>query len=356
MGGGASTLTPEEKEAQLRSKEVDQINQQDFRAEQSKVKLLLLGAGESGKSTIFKQMKVLYGAPLSEAERREVTPLVYENTLAAMKTLLEQTHHAGFEVTIQAADAVKTVTTAMDGVDIDIALGQALKDLWSDPGIMQTWERRNEFQVMESAKYFFQEVDRIMQPDYLATQQDMLYVRIRSSGIATERYMIDNSIFEMYDVGGQRTERKKWIHCFDNVTAVIFVAALSEYDQALFEDPEVNRMVEAIELFSEICNNRFFERSSMILFLNKRDLFAEKILIKDIKSVNHFSDFTGGLGDFDSGVAYFLNLFLKVNRNPDRAIYHHVTCATDTHNVQVVFNACKDIIIRNNLEESGFMG
>ena len=57
----------------------------------------------------------------------------------------------------------------------------------------------------------------------------------------SRRYEIDGSTFEMYDVGGQRNERKKWIHCFDNVTAVIFVAALSEYDQCLFEDASTNR-------------------------------------------------------------------------------------------------------------------
>merc|ERR1719174_3577782 len=61
----------------------------------------------------------------------------------------------------------------------------------------------------------------------------MPYARVRTSGIVTERYCIEGSTFEMYDVGGQRNERKKWIHCFDNVTAVIFVAALSEYDQVL---------------------------------------------------------------------------------------------------------------------------
>ena len=51
------------------------------------------------------------------------------------------------------------------------------------------------------------------------------------------------TVFEMYDVGGQRNERKKWIHCFEGVTAVIFVAAISEYDQKLFEDASTNRMV-----------------------------------------------------------------------------------------------------------------
>merc|ERR1719421_1881028 len=83
-------------------------------------------------------------------------------------------------------------------------------------------------------------------------QRDALYARVRTSGIVTEKYLIDGTTFEMYDVGGQRNERRKWIHCFEDVTAVIFVAAISEYDQKLFEDGATNRMVEALELFEEV--------------------------------------------------------------------------------------------------------
>jgi hypothetical protein len=52
----------------------------------------------------------------------------------------------------------------------------------------------------------------------------------------------------MFDVGGQRSERKKWIHCFENVTTILFLVAISEYDQLLFEDETVNRMQEARKL------------------------------------------------------------------------------------------------------------
>lgn len=64
-----------------------------------------------------------------------------------------------------------------------------------------------------------------------------------AAGIVVDKYRIDGTTFEMYDVGGQRNERKKWIHCFDNVTAVIYVAALSEYNQGMFEDANTNRLV-----------------------------------------------------------------------------------------------------------------
>ena len=134
------------------------------------------------------------------------------------------------------------MTNAEENATINTELGLAIKELWKDEGIMETWSRRAEFQIVESVKYYFNEIERIMKDDYIATQQDMLMARVRTSGIVTERYVIDDARFEMYDVGGQRNERKKWIHCFDDVTAIIFVAALSEYDQVLFEDTSTNRM------------------------------------------------------------------------------------------------------------------
>ena len=81
----------------------------------------------------------------------------------------------------------------------------------------------------------------------------------------------------MFDVGGQRSERKKWYRCFTGVTAIIFCTAMSEYDLVLEEDDEVNRMIESMKLFDSICNNRWFTDTSIILFLNKKDLFEEKI-------------------------------------------------------------------------------
>ena len=81
----------------------------------------------------------------------------------------------------------------------------------------------------------------------------------------------------MFDVGGQRSERKKWIHCFEGVTAIIFCVALSGYDLVLAEDEEMNRMMESMKLFDSICNNKWFVETSIILFLNKKDLFEQKI-------------------------------------------------------------------------------
>ena len=73
-------------------------------------------------------------------------------------------------------------------------------------------------------------------------------------GIVETNITRGNLSVSLIDVGGQRSERKKWWHCFDTVNAVIFVTAISEYDQFLDEDPTVNRMHESIKLFESICN------------------------------------------------------------------------------------------------------
>jgi guanine nucleotide-binding protein G(i) subunit alpha len=133
----------------------------------------------------------------------------------------------------------------------------------------------------------------------------------------------------MFDVGGQRSERKKWIHCFENVTSIIFCVALSEYDQVLLEEsnqvrdpPRIsmvrftdrvlkNRMMESLVLFDSVVNSRWFMRTSIILFLNKVDLFKEKLGRSPLG--NYFPDYTGG-NDVNRAAKYLLWRFNQVNR------------------------------------------
>jgi len=136
-----------------------------------------------------------------------------------------------------------------------------------------------------------------------------------------------------------------------DVTAVIFVAAISEYDQVLYEDETTNRIYEALDLFDEICNSRWFRETSVILFLNKRDLFLEKIKLVPLTVC--FPEFSGTPNDEEEGIAYLQLQFEAKNRTnrADNKIYTHVTCATDSRNVQHVFNAVKDTIIRQSLRD-----
>ncbi|KAF2980488.1 hypothetical protein EK904_006807, partial [Melospiza melodia maxima] len=86
---------------------------------------------------------------------------------------------------------------------------------------------------------YLNDLDRISQPTYIPTQQDVLRTRVKTTGIVETHFTFKDLYFKMFDVGGQRSERKKWIHCFEGVTAIIFCVALSDYDLVLAEDEEM---------------------------------------------------------------------------------------------------------------------
>jgi len=184
--------------------------------------------------------------------------------------------------------------------------------------------------------------------------EDILRARVRTLGIVEMSFEVEGNKFKMFDVGGQRNERKKWIHCFEHVTAVLFLGVLSEYDQVLYEDANINRMVESLNLFEDICNSPWFKETAIILFLNKRDMFEDKIQRVSLTACPVFANYTGPQ-TFDAGVEAIQEAFEQKNHNKDKVIYCHVTCATDTNNVAAVFHAVKDIIIRRALGDAGLV-
>jgi len=132
---------------------------------------------------------------------------------------------------------------------------------------------------------FFNDMDRFVVKGFKITEQDILQIRVKTVGIVESKFRIRDKTYLIYDVGGQRSERRKWIHCFENVTAIIFLAAISEYDQVLNEDVDVNRVHEALILFETIANSPYFIDTGVILFFNKKDLFKTKLAIKPLSEL-----------------------------------------------------------------------
>ena len=198
-------------------------------------------------------------------------------------------------------------------------------------------------------------MDRISNPSFTPNQEDVLRTRIKTTGIIETEFEYKGLSFKLVDVGGQRSERKKWIHCFDSVTAIIFTVALSEYDLVLAEDEEINRMIESIKLFDSLLNqsNNYFQETSFILFLNKKDLFHDKIVKKGIPLNICFPEYAGSANNYEEAAAFIQMKFESLNRSNLREIYTHFTCATDTRNVQFVFDSVHDVIIRNHLKDCG---
>ncbi|XP_048783743.1 guanine nucleotide-binding protein subunit alpha-11 isoform X2 [Lagopus muta] len=290
----ACCLSDEVKESKRINAEIEKQLRRDKRDARRELKLLLLGTGESGKSTFIKQMRIIHGSGYSEEDKKGFTKLVYQNIFTAMqsmirametlKILYKYEQNKANAVLIREVDVEKVMTFEQPYVS-------AIKTLWNDPGIQECYDRRREYQLSDSAKYYLSDVDRIATPGYLPTQQDVLRVRVPTTGIIEYPFDLENIIFRMVDVGGQRSERRKWIHCFENVTSIMFLVALSEYDQVLVESDNENRMEESKALFRTIITYPWFQNSSVILFLNKKDLLEDKILYSHL--VDYFPEFDG---------------------------------------------------------------
>ncbi|XP_070340231.1 guanine nucleotide-binding protein subunit alpha-12 isoform X2 [Equus asinus] len=280
-GGGARDA---EREARRRSRDIDAGLARERRAVRRLVKILLLGAGESGKSTFLKQMRIIHGREFDQKALLEFRDTIFDNILKG-----------------------------------------------------------------ESVKYFLDNLDRIGQLNYFPSKQDILLARKATKGIVEHDFVIKKIPFKMVDVGGQRSQRQKWFQCFDGITSILFMVSSSEYDQVLMEDRRTNRLVESMNIFETIVNNKLFFNVSIILFLNKMDLLVEKVKTVSIKK--HFPDFKGDPHRLEDVQRYLVQCFDRKRRNRSKPLFHHFTTAIDTENIRFVFHAVKDTILQENLKD-----
>jgi len=316
-----------------------------------KIKLLLLGPGESGKSTIFKQMKIIQDeGGFSTEELISFRNVIFSNCVSQMRVILEASVllkvQLRSETSVEAAKKILGLPASGNSWSKDIGL--AVKLLWKDEGVKETFLMgMKKYQLNETADYFFDHIDRFLDENFIPTVDDVLRVRVRSTGIEEANFTFDKLKLRVVDVGGQRSERRKWIHCFDNVTAVIYCASLSCYDQVLREDRTQNRMHESILLFDECANGNNFQKNAIILFLNKEDLFNEKIKTVDLSVC--FNNYTGGCNQ-EAAKGFIKEQFLQRTNNP---VHVHYTTAIDTKNIELVIKDIRETLLTKALEVQG---
>ncbi|KAF6072505.1 G-protein alpha subunit family protein [Candida albicans] len=343
------------------------------------VKVLLLGSGESGKSTIVKQMKILHSDGYTQDELEEYRPFVYKNILDCIKNVinaiidlqpdlirkpdspqLEEDHEEDLKVTGLTSEN-NHVPTANGSVTnqpppppkqrkhiLEYDMLNEILDYDYPLNLNQQFDP----DIAIKIKKVYETPENMPCGNYEPNVTDVLRTRKKTSGIFIYTFDLGNGLnMNLFDVGGQRSERKKWINCFDNVSTIIFCVALSEYDNFLLEESNTNRLEESLALFDSVVNSRWFSRTTVVLFLNKIDVFAEKLKYSPLE--NFFPDYKGG-SNISNGVKYILWRFNKLNRS-GLNIYPHVTQATDTSNIELVMAAVKQTILENSLKDSGIL-
>ncbi|XP_046375270.1 guanine nucleotide-binding protein G(s) subunit alpha [Haliotis rubra] len=361
----------DDKNAKEANKRIEKQLQKDKQLYRATHRLLLLGAGESGKSTIVKQMRILHVNGFGPEERKQKIEDIKRNVRDAILTITGAMSTLNPPVVLGnpenqfRVDYIQDIASQPD-FEYPSEFYEHTELLWKDKGVQGCFERSNEYQLIDCAQYFLDRVHIVKLPDYTPTEQDILRCRVLTSGIFETKFTVDKVNFHMFDVGGQRDERRKWIQCFNDVTAIIFVTACSGYNLVLREDPSQNRLRESLELFRSIWNNRWLRTISVILFLNKQDLLADKVRAGKSKIEDYFTEFsryqTPPDAVFESTddpevvrAKYFIrDEFLRISTasgDGRHYCYPHFTCAVDTENIKRVFNDCRDIIQRMHLRQ-----
>ena len=375
-------------EDQKTKQTIDEYMENQRRIERRIKKVILLGIGACGKSTLFKQLKEIYKDGLDESEYLEAKFVVRSNCINSILVLLKKSQilyemdedkhsdcfidldqdpsiikHIQLLLEYATPNAVKIGVNKLTEESAKILCG-SISYLWSLPQVKNTWYKHQHFSFIENMDYMFQRVPEMFKLDYEPTMEDTLKCRIRTTGLMEEKFIINNVQYNIFDTGGERNERKKWIALFEGVTAVIYVAALNHYCRVLFEDECKNAMQESLELFGEICNQKWFRRSEMILLLSKDDLFQQRL--REGKSLSiAFGDKWDG-PDYqrkydekedktyfdkchEAALEFIRKQYDRMNQNPNKKIFVHVVTSTDKENIERVFWDVQNIIISSTL-------
>lgn len=315
--------------------------------------LVLLGSGECGKTTMFKQIQILHGTGIQD--REAWIDSIQQSPKRSMQTLLKAVDQR--QVVLEPAMkecAARVLAGSESSSTFTLQLAEDIQKLWQTEVLRElaaatSQQKGGAVDLDDNAAHFLNKVVELAAPSYSPTTEDILKVRDPTRTIEAQDFKYNKARVRVIDVGGQRMERPKW-NLTGDITAVIFVASLIEYDQVLREDVKMNRLRESLNLFDIACNRRY-PNLPILLFLNKRDLFEKKIQQVDLSCC--FPTYKGGL-DYDAAIAFIEYRFTSLVKDKTKPIYVFKTTATETENMQVIIKSLMDIVERDNLAKSGF--
>ncbi|GMS93368.1 hypothetical protein PENTCL1PPCAC_15543, partial [Pristionchus entomophagus] len=357
------------------SSQIDRTLQKDQNEDQQRVKILLLGSADAGKSTILKQMRILHMNGFDIEEMHSFKKHLRFNVFQIFHEVAIGVHDCvpnipddEKNVIVRFAEGLSWINGMDENKEIDILLNFRQMDCVCH--FMKQYP--NYSSLPDNAHYYLPNLASLLSTDYTPTAEDILHLRVPTASVNEIYFSFNSTKIRLIDVGGQRAYRKKWIHCFEGVSAVLFVASMAAYDQSLdgvdsFAKPVLhkdlfpaehttpkvgNRMRDSAQLFGEMLRSPYLISSAFILFLNKTSTCRDTVSFSTLHDPISISD---GSNEQDAS-EYLKEYFLmrKSKKDVDRKIYSHFTCATDTKNVDFVFTAACDIVLQKSLNKGGF--
>ena len=283
-----------------------------------KVKLLLLGGGGVGKSTIFRQVYILYGSGFTDEHRKQGKFLLRNNIIQVAHTLAKSIpdidlveddpmlyHIDNLEACLLARKSFSETNIVTDDI------WNACRETFNDERCMKNLDNPN-VDLIENASYFINNFDKIKSVDFQPSDEDCLRIRRATQGSSDVNFPLDledlgNHLdVNFIDVGGQAHEQLEWPKHSQDLNAIIYVAAVSEYNTTRNGS---NLLGDQLKLLKKVVDSPCFKSATILVLLNKTDLLEEKVAKAasndHFKFSNHYPDYTGNDGDKNAIISYF---------------------------------------------------
>ncbi|XP_076454592.1 G protein alpha i subunit-like [Babylonia areolata] len=337
--GASASVAIQEQEARRRSRSIDDTIAQDRAKEAKTVKILMLGPCDAGKSTLAKQVRLIHDSGFWDKEKAQYRHVVRANLASSLLHVLTAMDRCSqafpdpamaavadkIAARLQAGDAHEKITDFKSEVHVLLAHDHFHRFLEADERVG----------LAESTQYFFKSAERILSPSYVPTDYDILRARQKSLGLAETVFNFRGFQIRLCDVDGSSTVKKKWLQCFENVSAVLFTVAMDTYDVRTKEEEEGTALKDALEAFGVICSHESFSSTPVVLFLNKKDAFRNKLKVSPLAS--YMPAYKGGSDCVEA--IHFLQEAFRQRAAGKRNFFVHVTCAIDTGSVRSVFDS-----------------
>ncbi|KAI8913297.1 guanine nucleotide binding protein, alpha subunit [Gorgonomyces haynaldii] len=324
-----------DKAARRKSAMIDQQLKEDAKKinPENHLTLLMLGPGDSGKTTVLKQMKLLHGDGFTENDKQQALLDIHSGIVRNARILI-QGLSAGGVVFTGYPDTNALLTTVRDynhvlGERIPHEMGQAIAKLYKEK-MIQLFLKKESLPFEDSGIHFLEKAE---------VYTDILLCRRKTEHISETVFEIDQKFWHIVDVAGQADKRARWATYFEkNLSALLYVFSTASYSQLMEEDGITNRLHDAINLYKQLLGNPVLKVPAVMVFMNKVDLLNERIKVHPIKQ--YLPQYSGE-NDKKSYLNYLNDLFKLEADNFKVTSYIYCTQATDKSAMKKVIASVK---------------
>eukprot|EP01080_Neovahlkampfia_damariscottae_P010746 gene10746-3366_t len=357
--------------------------------EESRIsKILLLGTENSGKSTYFKQIKMTHASSYNEEEKQKFIPIIISNIYEIFYSLIK---FCEFKYNSESIDDVTNVkkqsmtseSNEEKGILVELSKYkieqkfdeiinhiidvhemhakpelnylncELLSKLFFDNAIQLAYSKKYEFKLLSSVDHFIPRLKDIAMDNYIPSLEDIIHTRDKTEGLVELQFTKKKSTLRIIDIQGQKNNQKKWFHILDTVDFILFVVDISDYDQKCEHNPEINRLEESLNLFTDFTSNKLYLDKPIILTFNKYDIFKSKIKNINLNVCPLFQNAPENLSD-EKSFNLIRKMFISKNSKNNRKIMTAKSNATNQKIVSEIFDRIYAFIVEILISNSTF--